>query len=97
MEILTRITFLSIITGLITEAVKATLDSFKINYSSNIVALIVAIIVGVGGTAILYIYTGVAFTSINILTMILMGVINWIGAMVGYDKIKQAIEQLKVG
>ena len=31
---------------------------------------------------------------LNITYIPLMGIANWIGAMVGYDKVKQAIEQL---
>lgn len=84
----------SVITGLCTEAAKKMLDEIPIKYSANILALIMALIVGVGGTSAYYVYNSIAFTNVNILTAILMGVAVSVGAMVGYDKVKQAIAQI---
>ena len=41
-----------------------------------------------------YTGSGIPFTPLNIIYIPLMGIANWLGAMVGYDKVKQAIEQL---
>lgn len=81
--------------SLITEAVKKFLDEAGVKYSSNIVVLIVAVIVGAGGTALMYLFLGIAFTPPNIVCMVLMAVAVWVGAMVGYDKVIQMMEQLK--
>lgn len=86
---------LAVCVSLITEAVKKFLDDAGIKYSANIVVLIVAVIVGAGGTALMYLFMGIAFTPPNIVCMVLMAVAVWVGAMVGYDKVIQMIEQLK--
>ena len=92
---MTLLVILAVAVSLITEAVKKFLDSVYIEYSSNLVVLIVSIIVGAGGTALAYLFLGVAFTTPNIVCMPLMAVAVWVGAMVGYDKVLQMLEQLK--
>lgn len=89
------IVVLAVAVSLITEAVKKFLDEEKKTYSSNVVVLIIAIIVGVGGTALAYLFLGISFTLTNILCMLLMAVAVWVGAMLGYDKVTQMLEQLK--
>ena len=91
---ITLLTVFATVTGLVTEAVKKILDSKKISYASNIVASIVAAIVGIGGTAAYYVIVGTSFTAANIACMILMGVAVAVGSMVGYDKVTQAITQI---
>lgn len=88
------LTLFATITALATEAAKKFLDDQKIRYASNIVVLIVAMIVGCGGTAIYYVNYSVPFNALNSVYLALMGIANWIGAMVGYDKVKQAVMQL---
>lgn len=81
-------------TALATEAVKKFLNTQKITYASNIIVLIVALVIGCSGTAVYYINYQVPFNALNSIYLALMGIANWIGAMVGYDKVKQAITQL---
>lgn len=90
---ITLLTSFAAATGLITEFVKKLLAEKKIDFSSNLLASIVGAVVGIGGTAIYYVFGQVEFTGINILAMILMGIAVAVGSMVGYDKIKQLIEQ----
>lgn len=85
------------ITSVVTEGVKKFLDSMEVSYASNVVVLIVALVVGCGGTAIYYVNYQIPFNALTSVYLALMGVANWLGAMVGYDKVKQAIEQLKNG
>lgn len=89
------IVVLAVVVSLITEAVKKFLEDAKIKYASNVVVLIVAIIVGIGGTALTYLFMGIPFTAVNIVCMVLMAVAVWVGAMVGYDKVIQLLEQIK--
>lgn len=89
------IVVLAIAVSLLTEAVKKFFEGTKVNYSSNVVVLIVSIIVGIGGTAMAYISLGIAFTPPNIICMVLMAVAVWVGSMLGYDKVLQMIEQIK--
>lgn len=54
---MTLLVILAVCVSLITEAVKKFLDEAGVKYSSNIVVLIVAVIVGAGGTALICIYS----------------------------------------
>ena len=86
---------LAVAVSLITEAVKKALDEGGVKYSSNVVVLIVALIAGVGGTALTYLFLAIPFTLPNIICMALMAVAVWVGAMVGYDKVLQMIDQFR--
>lgn len=92
---ITLFTLFSTITGLCTQGIKKLLDDASIKYSSNVVAIIISCIVGIGGTAIYYALNSINFTSTNIICMILMGFVSAMGAMTGYDKIIQTIKQFK--
>lgn len=92
---LTLFTIFSTMTGICTECCKKILDDINIVYSTNILALIVASIVGSVGTCIYYIMYSIPFNLVNIIFIVLMAISNAFGAMVGYDKIIQTIEQLK--
>lgn len=89
------LTVFSAVTGICTEGVKKILDSQNITYSSNILAFIIACIIGIGGTAVYYILNTIDFTIGNIICMILMGIAVSMGSMVGYDKVTQTIQQFK--
>lgn len=89
------LTALSIVTSLFTEGVKNLLDAMKVTYAANIVVLIVAAVVGGVGTSIFYIWNNFEWTTLNIICMFLMMCANWLGAMLGYDKVMQAIAQIK--
>lgn len=88
-------TILSIATSIATEAIKKFLDSLKINYVSNVVVLVIAVVVGGIGTSLFYMWNDIAWTTLNIICIFLMVCANWFGAMLGYDKVMQAIEQIK--
>jgi len=92
---LTLIVTLATAVSLLTEAVKKSFEGTKIKYSSNVVVLIVSVIVGIGGTALTYMFLGIPFTTLNIICMVLMAAAVWIGSMLGYDKVLQMIEQIK--
>lgn len=83
----------SIVTGLIVEAIKKFIGDKK-NISYNLVSLITALCVGIIGCAIYYQFMVIPYTINNIISMILMGFASAIVAMVGYDKVSQAILQL---
>lgn len=93
---ITLLAVFSTTTSICTEGCKKILDDIKISYSSNILAFLVACIVGIGGTSIYYIINSIEFNAINIVFMFLMGLATSFGAMVGYDKVVQTIKQLKI-
>lgn len=81
-------------TSLLTQGVKKFLDKKKIDYASNILVLIIAIGTGCGGTALYYVNHQVPFNALNSVYLALMGIANWLAAMLGYDKVKQALSQV---
>ena len=80
----------SIVTALITEAIKKIFTIKK----SNLVAFIVSVVVGVGASVVYYILKGIDFSALNIVFILLEVLGSWLCAMLGYDKVKQAIEQI---
>lgn len=88
------LTICATVTSLVSEGVKKFLDELKVKYASNILVLIVALIIGCGATALYYVNYQVPFTALNSVYLALMGLANWLGAMLGYDKVKQAISQI---
>ena len=79
---------------LLTEAIKKAYENAKKEHSANMIALMDALFVGGLGTAGAYMLLGVEWTTNNIICLILMIVAIWLGAMLGFDKIKQTISQL---
>lgn len=82
--------------GLLTEAVKKAYQEAETKYSANKIALINAAIVGGFGTASAYVLLDIAWTIQNIICLVLMIVLVWIGSMIGYDKIIQLLAQIKI-
>lgn len=81
----------SLISSLLTEAIK----KMDLNLSVNIIALIDAMVVGFLGTIAFYLIMGIVWTPTNIVCIFLMTFCIWIGSMIGYDKVMQTIAQLK--
>lgn len=97
MSVTLFITILTIgagLTSLLTEAIKMAYQNAHKEYSANVIALINALAVGCGGTAVCYMLTDIPWTVNNIICLVLMGVAVWVGSMIGYDKILQLIKQL---
>lgn len=88
------LTILATITSFFTEGIKKVLDSLEVRYASNVLVLVVAVLVSGAGMAVYYLWNDIAWTTLNIICIFLMMCANWLGAMVGYDKVKQAIMQL---
>ena len=91
---ITMFTLGSVATSLLTEAIKKAYSNAHKEYSANMVALINAIVVGCGGTAIGYMLLAIPWTVNNIICLFLMGIAVWIASMVGYDKVIQLLKQL---
>ena len=85
----------SAFTGLFTEAVKKVLDDCKVRYASNFLAGIVAAVLAVGVSAGYVIMTESHINAQLIVYLIALLLLSWLAAMVGYDKVIQAISQLR--
>ena len=83
----------SVLSGLVTEGVKK-LISDKANMSYNVIALVVALVIGGAGSAVYYQLNAIPFDVNNVIYMILMGLASGLCSMVSYDKLKQCIEQI---
>lgn len=95
MFFINMITICSVFSCLLTQAIKKFCsNSKKIKYIPNIVAFIDAIIVGGGGTIVVYIYEGIGPNLRSITTVLCMILFTWIGSMIGFDKVKQTLYQL---
>lgn len=83
------------VSSLLTEGIKQWFkNKSEKNYSANLIALINAAVVGCGGTAITYVLLGVPFVLPNILCLVLMCAVVWLGSMIGYDKVIQLTKQI---
>ena len=86
--------FGSLLCGLVTEAIKKAYQNAGREYSANIIAFVDALIVGGVGTATAYMLMGIPWTVNNIICLVLMCVVIWLGAMLGFDKVLQTISQI---
>lgn len=92
---ITLLTVFSTITSICTEGCKKLLDEANKTYSSNLLAFVIACVIGIGGTCAYYIMRGIEFNLANVVCMGLMGIATAMSAMTGYDKIMQAIKQVE--
>lgn len=86
---------ISTLTGLFTEGTKKLLDSKSITYASNVIATIWSIVTAVFVFLFYILYTSTAISGIVMLELIAVCGLSWLCAMLGYDKVVQAITQIK--
>ena len=85
---------LATFTSLVVEAIKKLLDEKGKTYSPNLLAVIVSVIATVVASVLYIIYAAVPVTPQVIVECIALMIFSFLSATVGYDKIKQLIEQL---
>lgn len=87
---------ISILTTLTTECIKTLFKRSKVDYVSNIIAVIVAIILsGVICVIYPYIMNGTPIDAQLIFKAVIMAFFAVLTATLGYDKVMQALKQLK--
>lgn len=91
---ITILTMGGLVTALLTEAIKKTYANMNKSYSANIIALVNAIVVGCGGTAVVYMLMDIPWEINNIICMVLMAIAVWIASMLGFDKVLQTVTQI---
>lgn len=87
----------STLTGLVTEAIKNLLTESGKTYRANALAGIVSVILSVVVGVAYLILTATAFSAQMAVYLIALIFLSWLSAMVGYDKVIQAISQFKRG
>lgn len=91
--LITALAAISVLTSLTVEALKKLLgDKIK---SYNLAAAIVAVVLTIAVSVGYLIYTGTAFTAQIGVIIVAMVFLSFLSATVGFDKIKQLIEQLQ--
>lgn len=83
----------AVISSLVTEGIK-NVTTDKVNLPYNIAALVTALVIGGGGTAVYYQLNAIPFTVNHVIYAVLMGLASGLVSMVGFDKVKQAITQI---
>ena len=87
----------SVMNGLFTEAVKKILKEKKVNYSANTITGCIAIVLSIAVGVCYVIMTGAVVNAQLIIWLVALVLLSWLTAMVGYDKVMQAITQIKTG
>lgn len=85
----------SVFTGLFTEAIKNMMTEYNKTYRANTLAGIVSLVLSVAISVGYVLLTNTAFTSQIIVCIVALVLLSWLCAMVGYDKVIQAISQIK--
>ena len=81
---------LATISSLITEAIKKVFG----NTTPTLVDAILAAVTGWGGGAAAYILMSIPFTTSSIICLVLLAPTIWLCSTLGYDKVKEVIEQI---
>lgn len=92
--LISALAIIAAITSLTVEAIKKILDEKGVSYSSNLLAMIVAIILTIAVCVGYVLYYGIPFTIQTVIIMIALVFLSFLSATVGYDKVKMLIEQL---
>ena len=85
----------STLTGLVTEAIKIIMEEHGAKYRANTLAGLVAFLLSVAICISYILMTGSGFTTQIVVCLIAQVFMSWLCAMVGYDKVVQAISQFK--
>lgn len=87
----------SVFTALVTEAIKKIMDEAGKTYKSNILAGVVSVALSIAAGAGYIVMAEAQINAKMAVILIALVLLSWLCAMVGYDKVMQAITQIKVG
>ncbi len=93
---LTLLIGVSVFTALVTEAIKKIMDEYGKTYKSNILAGVVSVVLSVLAGAGYMVMTEAQINDKMAVILIALVLLSWLCAMVGYDKVIQAISQIKI-
>jgi uncharacterized paraquat-inducible protein A len=93
----TGLLIVSTLTSLVTEAIKNVLSNKNMNYQSNILAGVVSTILSTMIGVAYIVMNGIAFNAQIVVYLVGLIFMSWLCAMVGYDKVMQAVTQFKKG
>lgn len=90
---LSALALVSALTTLTTQALKKLFDEMELQYKSNLLAGIVAILISVLCVVEYVFYYKVDFSAQIVVLTVAFSFLSWLCAMVGYDKIAQLLKQ----
>ena len=93
--LLCALAVISVLTSLCVEGMKKLLDEQGKKYSSNILAVCVSAGITIIGSIMYIIYNSIPVTPQNIVIIIALVFLSFLCATVGYDKVIQALKQIK--
>lgn len=85
----------STLTGLVTEAIKKIATEHDKTYRANTLAGVVSMVLSCAIGVCYNVIGNVGFTQQSIICIVALVFMSWLCAMVGYDKVIQAIGQFK--
>ena len=91
---LIALAFSTSLTTLTVEGIKKLLDAKQIKYESNLLAAIVAVALSIIAALMYILYYSIPFNAQTLVLTICFAFFTWLGSMVGFDKIKQLLQQL---
>ena len=86
----------ALLTMLLTQSIKQFYYNRGAQASPNVIALINALVVGGLGTAFAYMLMKLPWTINNVLCLIAMAFLVWMGSMIGYSKILETFQQFQL-
>jgi hypothetical protein len=92
--LLSALALISVLTSLTVEAIKKILNEKHVEYSSNLLAVIVSTILTVALCVGYTLYFGEPFTIQKVIIMIALTFLSFLSATVSFDKVKQALQQI---
>lgn len=92
--IISALAIISALTTLTVEAIKKILDEMHKEYSSNLLAIVVSIVLTVAISAGYMIYWGIPVTPRDIIVIIALIFLTFLSSTCGYDKVVQLIKQI---
>jgi hypothetical protein len=82
------------LTSLTVQAIKKILDEKEIQYSSNLLAVIVSTVLTVGVSMAHVIYFSIPFSPQLVVIIVALTYLSFLCATVGYDKVSQLLNQI---
>lgn len=93
--LLSALAIISVLTTLTVEGIKKILDEKHKEYSSNLLAVIVAAVITFAGSVGYVLYNGIPWTIQTVIVMVVLIFLSFLSATVSYDKVKQLLEQMR--
>lgn len=91
--LMSALAIIAVLTTLTVEAIKKLMGDRK--YSANLLAAIVSIILTIATSVCYIVYYSIPVTPQIIVVIVAMTFLGFLSSTVGFDKVKQLVEQLK--